>query len=204
MDTLIEETQNKVDISDIKKKFGEIVRYVTLSRMRSYTNCDDFSVVELSTNNIPHGYVFANQMSMIIVAGQAVRVVFKAHFNHRDSKPLARRLYGIDEVDDARSRDVMKEYCNLTAGFLKKICIENDVPVGISLPVVTLGFNQVFSDLEGEDKKIVFDDCWKLVYADSDIICSCRVDIHNVETIQKFLQFNTEETDDDEDEFDFL
>lgn len=203
MELTNEVRKNDPRADDIKKKFGEIVRYVTLSRMRSYASCEDFSIVELN-GVIPHGYVFANNMSMIIVAGQALRVILKAHFNHKDSKPIAARLYGLEEVSDARSRDVMKEYCNLSAGFLKKVCIENDLPVGISLPVVTMGFNEVFSELEGIDKKIVFNDCWKLVYADSDIICSCHIDVLNVPALEKLMLFSVDEPDDEDDEYDFL
>lgn len=190
---------------EFKQKFGEIVRYVTLSRMQLYADSDEFRIVEMQ-DAVPHGYVFANCMSMIIISGKSLRTVLKAHFNHKDSKPLARRLFGVDKIDDRRSYDVMKEYCNLAAGFLKKICIEQNVPVGISLPVVTMGFNEVFTDLDGVEQRIIFEDCWKLEYPEGAIICSCHVDVFEAEALENMIDVtlaNPEDADDD-DEYDFL
>lgn len=119
-------------LNDYKNKFGEIMRFVTLSRMQLYTDDVGFEIEEMDSPS-ENGTVFANSLSMIIVAGRSLRIVLKTHFNHKDSKPFARRLFGVDEIDDRKSYDVMKEYCNLSAGYLKKIRIEQDVPMGISL-----------------------------------------------------------------------
>ncbi len=190
-------------LSDYKKKFGEIIRFVTLSRMQLYTDDVGFEIIEMD-NAVSGGTVFANTMSMIVVAGKSLRVVLKTHFNHKDSIPIARRLFGSDEIDDSRSYDVMKEYCNLSAGYLKKICIEQDVPVGISLPVVTLGFNEIFADSAETEQKLIFEDCWRLKDVESDIICSCEVDVIDPKSFDNLMDFALTEEEDEDDEYDFL
>ncbi|MBU2511060.1 hypothetical protein KJ966_06970 [bacterium] len=204
MHTKTAETQPGSQLSGFKSKFGEIIRHVTLSRIQLYSDRQDFKIAELQETS-PHGYVFANSMSMIIVAGKSIRIILKTHFNHKDSKPIARHLYGLEQVDDNKSFDVMKEYCNLSAGFLKKICIEQNIAVGISLPVVTMGFNEVFTDLNGQEQKMIFEDCWKLTYAEGDIICSCHVDIFEPEILNNLMEFAATDLDEDNDEeYEFL
>jgi CheY-specific phosphatase CheX len=196
--------QSNAPFSDFKLKFGEIIRHVSLTRMHLYTDNDDFAIEEIA-DAVPHGYVFANSMSVIVVAGKSLRVVFKTHFNHKDAKPIAKRLYGKEEIDDWQSFDVMKEFCNLSAGFLKKICIEQDVPVGISLPVVTLGFNEVFSDMQGLEQKMIFEDCWKLIDTQSTITCSCHVDVFEPKALENLMEYAmTEAEANNDDEYDFL
>ena len=191
---------------ELRRKFSEIIRFVTLSRMNLYIDDNSFEIVEFE-NMMPNGYVFANSMSMIVVAGKSIRVLLKTHFNHKDSKAIARRLYGLEDIDDSKSYDVMKEYCNLSAGFLKKICIERDVPVGISLPVVTLGFNEVFSDAESSGQRVIFEDCWKLRDMESNIICSCQIDVIEPEALEGLMDYAVFENgmdDGDDSDYEFL
>ena len=162
--------------AEIKSRFTEIIRQVSLLRLKAYAENNDFKLKEASKYN-PHGYVFANYMAMIIIAGQSVKITFKTFFNHQDSKPIARYLYNTDYVDHNRSLDVIKEYCNLTAGYLKKILVENDIMVGISLPIATRGFNEVFWDVDESNDKITFEDCWQLVSSKSSLHCSYQVEI---------------------------
>ncbi len=191
-------------LADYKRKFGDIFRQVTLSRMRLYTDRENFKIAEIE-GIAPIGYVFANSMSVIVIAGKALRIVLKTHFNHKDSKPIARYLYGKDEIDDWKSFDVMKEYCNLAAGFLKKICIEQNIPVGISLPVVTLGFNEVFSNPNTLEQKTAFVDCWRLINDQSNIVCTCHVDVFEPGAIDNLMEFMVTETEEEnEDEYEFL
>ncbi len=191
-------------VSDYKNKIGKIVRQVTLSRMHQYLDNESFNLAELDEET-PQGYVFANSMSVIVIAGKSLRIILKAHFNHKDSKPIARQLFGTEDIDDLRSFDVMKEYCNLAAGFLKKICIEQDIPVGISLPIVTLGFNEVFSGPGGLEQKTVFEDAWRLTSEQSNIVCSCLVDVFEPETVGNLMDFELTETEEDNDsDYEFL
>ncbi|MCG8336440.1 MAG: hypothetical protein MJE63_18180 [Proteobacteria bacterium] len=191
-------------VSDYKSKIGKIVRQVTLSRMHQYTDNESFKLVEFDEET-PQGYVFANSMSVIVIAGKSLRIILKAHFNHKDSKPIARQLFGTEDIDDMKSFDVMKEYCNLAAGFIKKICIEQDIPVGISLPIVTLGFNEVFSSPSDLEQKTVFEDAWCLKNEQSNIVCSCLVDVFESETVDNLMEYELTEAEEDNDsDYEFL
>jgi hypothetical protein len=172
--------------------------------MHQYIDNENFKLVELEEPP-PSGYVFANSMSVIVIAGKSLRIILKAHFNHKDSKPIARQLFGTEDIDDWKSFDVMKEYCNLTAGFLKKICIEQNIPVGISLPIVTLGFNEVFSGQNDIEQKTVFEDSWRLINEQSTIVCSCLVDVFEPTTVDNLMDFELTEAEEDNDsDYEFL
>lgn len=188
--------------AEIKSRFTDIIRQVSLLRMKAYSENDDFKLKEASKYN-PHGYVFANYMAMIIIAGQSVKITFKTFFNHQDSEPIARYLYNTDTVDHHRSLDVIKEYCNLAAGYMKKVLVENDIQVGISLPIATRGFNEVFWDVDESKDKITFEDCWQLVSSKSSLHCSYQLEVLDVDKLNSFTNLVVEEEQDDDD-YDFL
>ena len=187
---------------NLKEKIKEIVRQVSVSRMQMLIDSDAYRISESSAYH-PHGYVFANKMSLIIVAGKALKMVFKVHFNKADSCNVAKYMYGDERITEQQANDAMKEYCNLTAGYLKKICVDHNTPVGISLPVVTSGFNEVFNESSETDFANRVEDCWELGDGISNFSCSYQADILEEDDLNGLLAFEVEE-EEEEGEFDFL
>lgn len=96
---------------------------------------------ETPVSEIVHG----DRMSLVFVAGPAVRVIFKVHYD----SSLAGVLKMAPEVSDHKiskqfTSQIMQEYANLVAGRCKSMLDERDVETGLSLPLSTGGIDEVF------------------------------------------------------------
>jgi len=100
--------------------------------------------------------------------------------------------------------DFVKELCNLTAGYLVQIFEDNDLHIGISLPLCTRGFYEIFSDYQSSSYPIIkYNDLWSLEYEDINIFGSVIIEILDTPPLEKILDYEFNDEDDDE-EMDFL
>jgi hypothetical protein len=123
-------------------------------------------------------------MAVILVSGSALRVTFKAHYMTRDAKKFAAEAFAkaSDQVTDAQAADFMKEFCNLTAGGIKLVLEVSKIPVGISLPLTTRGFDEIFDSQV--DEPTAFMTRWCLVSAEAKIWCSATIEIYDSARLQ--------------------
>ena len=119
-----------------------IVREASLSRLKILSRESAISVVERDTPSL----VYAHWMALILVSGRSVRITFKAHYMTDVAQFFASKTFNQpeDQVSQARAQDFFREYCNLVGGHLKSVLAYNDVKVGVSLPALARGFDEVF------------------------------------------------------------
>lgn len=180
-------------------KLKELVRQVSITRFKQSSQNDNYNLLEVPKSS--EKTVFDHWMSLILISGKSLRITFKTHFNIKTCRKIASPIYGKKPEDIAvrQAQDFVKEFGNLSAGFLKKIFEEQDVDVGISLPLVIRGFDEVFFDkTEGNSK---LEDCWKLDNGTTSLICTSLLEVYQPEIIEE-LDFNIE--DEEEEEIDFL
>jgi len=69
-----------------------------------------------------------------------------------DAAILASRPYGEDPsaVTPEQGADFMKELCNLVSGALKRVFSGAGIQAGISLPLLTRGFDEIFFPMANE------------------------------------------------------
>ena len=70
----------------------------------------------------------------------------------------------------------MKELCNLSAGEIKSQLVSKGIIVGLSLPLVTNGFDEVILSDEIQQKKVI-KDCWEIKWKEGFITFSSEVEI---------------------------
>lgn len=90
--------------------------------------------------------VIAPWQSVILLANSQMRITFKAFFylgevRHRLGQLKREKT---ETITERLGHDLMKEFCNLTGGSLKRNLAKVNVSVGLSLPLVTRGFDEVF------------------------------------------------------------
>ena len=198
----------------VSKSLCDLVRHASQERVRIYSRRDDFTLHEM-----PDGYqvgnVLGNWMSLILMGGESVRITLKLHFAYRDVKAIAHPIYGADsseQISDAQATDFVKELCNLIAGFLVQIFEQNDLSLGISLPLCTRGLYEVFADYTPTSEPLIrFSDLWVMESNDGiRLPGSVLFEVMDAKRLEKLLDFDPEqgageEEDDDNDEgFDFL
>lgn len=194
------------NVEQIKQKITELIRHAAEARIRDHSREDDFALTEL--NRTP-GQVLGNWMSIILVTGEAVRITIKLHFSNEQAKAISHNVYGVssaNEVSDIKATDFVKELCNLTAGYLVQIFEEMSIPLGISLPLCTRGFYEVFADYSPTTSPLIrYSDLWRLEHQDQHINGSVMIEITNASALAALADFELSQDDSDDDsEFDFL
>ncbi len=91
------------------------------------------------------GPVKSHWMTLILISSSSLSVTFKAHFKSREALRMAAasRAENVDTLTIGQGLDFFKEFCNMIAGGLKHSLSSAGVPVGISLPVMTRGYDEV-------------------------------------------------------------
>lgn len=196
------------DVRALKDKLKELVRHASISRLKIHSGGAEVETKELGPAFKP-GRILASNMVFILVSGDAFRLTFKIHFDSATARNLAFRIFGGDSpaaISEKQAIDYFKEYGNLVAGSVVTLLGENDVELGISLPLSTRGFYEVFSDYTEKQHPIVtFSDFWELRASGNDIHCSALLEILNPKQLARLAAYEiVEEADGDDGEMDFL
>jgi len=146
-------------------------------------------------------------LSLIFVSSHVVKMSFQAKFTFENCKPLVAMAFEkkTEEVTRDQMEDFVKEFCNLTAGALKKNLEKEGFSSLISLPLLTRGQDEVFfkhhpMDIDGP---IVFQHSWEVVCESTPLLCQIHFEIFDKEGFQKIIlgAFGAEEEDDGDIDF---
>lgn len=154
----------------------ELVRKTSVSRMKALSKRADVEILEIAENRD----ILAHWMTLIFVAGPSLRITFKTQFSNIMAQCFAEGAFELkkEQIEEYKAQDFIREYCNLVGGYVKNSLIQQKLVLGISLPLVTRGYdNLFFGALSGFD---VYNDRWKLVIG-GDICIYCSVSIEIVD-----------------------
>ncbi len=197
-----------VNIDLIKSKVKELVRHAALARIEDHSRLEGFDLQELEGLYKP-GQVMGNWMSIILVTGDALRITVKLHFSLQDARALSCTVYGAESpesVGEGKAVDFVKELCNLTVGYIVKEFDAMSIAMGISLPLCTRGFYEVFADYVPTEQPLIrFSDIWRLEHEGHAVNATVMYEISNPEVLQVLESYEVDEGDSEDDsEFDFL
>ena len=93
------------------------------------------------------GPIHGHWMALILLAGSGMRLTLKAFFEAATCRRvLSQVLRKPDsDIEYRLVADFMREFCNRTGGHIKRQLESTDNPIGLSLPLVTRGFDEVFN-----------------------------------------------------------
>ena len=178
-----------------------MIRSKVLSTLTKSARLEDSHIVDVDNKD---DFVYGHWMAFILISGSSVRVTLKLHFNHLVAKAMLGnkvRNEADPETLERISMDFMREQCNLMAGSLKTAFNNSRIITGLSIPLVTKGFDEaVFSDKIDQGK---VNDVWKLTWGDegTEVVCSSVTEILDW---GDFREFSYDDEDEDEDEGVFL
>ena len=197
------------DVQASQDKLKELVRYASLSRLKAHTDSSEVEIKELDSGFRP-GRILASNLVFILVSGDAMRLTFKIHFDTRTAKYLAYRIFGgklPDDISPKQAIDYFKEFGNLVAGSVVTLMAESNIELGISLPLSTRGFYEVYSDYSEKQYPIItYSDFWALKVNGHDIFCSAQFEILDRKPLENLVGYEIAEEGniDDDAEMDFL
>lgn len=168
-----------LDSTQVEKlgEFRDIIREVSSQKL-SDQNRD--AIVEIKEVDNPYSSIYGQWMTIILVSGSKVKISFKAHFKSSDSiNHLANKTKKKSEdILLKKSFDLLKEFSNLVGGGIKEsLGKENDV-MGLSLPLLTRGFDEVlFTDRIRRSGKHKHRDVWSLKAGNVNIVCTTEIQV---------------------------
>jgi CheY-specific phosphatase CheX len=168
----------------LEKNISKVVCDASRLRLLAHLNHPN---VSLTVDEIDFSDEFQSKwLSLILVTGMDIRISFKVFFDISDIKNLL-TLTGVNELNNDLSDDLVfdfvNEYCNLTAGKIQQALSEQSVKLGISLPMVSRGFDDVYFTSHDEG---VFKSTWNLTINSVTLTCCAEVHVLNS---QKFSDF---------------
>lgn len=191
------EDHSAVD-ENLRNNLIEIVRKKVFETFTRSTRLNDIQMVELENKD---DFVYGHWLSFILISGSAIKIMLKMHFSTiATKKVLAKKMRKeVPAISDRVALDFLREQCNLTAGGIKATLNGQGVITGLSIPLVTRGFDEaIFSD-SLDPSKIM--DAWRLEWDDGSIVCSTVIEILKEQELAtlKESSFGKEEEEDGED-----
>lgn len=129
-------------IDDDLQRYGSYLRDMTKRLARLYFEDASYEAQEIPIDKARD--VYGYWVAMIIVAGSGLKTTLKAHFFSSPIKQHIAQKNNIDHASLSSSHDYIKEFLNLCAGKLKMEMESNKIDVGISLPLLMSGVDELF------------------------------------------------------------
>ena len=178
----------------------DFIRIRSTQMLKAYVGISDVSEEKVEGDLS----VFGHWMTLIMVVGGPLRITFKAHFMEGEAKALLANLTQRDPngISEDTAIDFMKEFCNTVAGSLKKGLLAAGMSTGISLPIVTRGFDELF--FSKADGVTSFGAAWKFRSSIGELACSYVFDVMSPSEIEGLKLSPTDPESDSSGELEFL
>jgi hypothetical protein len=139
--------------------------------------------------------VISKKVANILLGNNDFRLIIKIHYNDKVGSHL---IGGTDAMVAREVDDYFKEECNVLAGRLKKSFDENQINVGISIPLKTSGLDELFFDRKEMDKNAL-ELSWEMSNDDNSLVVATFIEVIDYSSIDK-IDFNSFSSKSDEDE----
>ena len=148
------------------------------------------------------GPIYGNRLGVILLAGPEIVVTLKAFFNLKDVLEIIERKIGRSVATESSVLldDYVKEFLNRVAGVGKRHLCDSGISVGISLPIVTRGFDEAFNKESKGNLQTL--SVWSAGQGKASLILTAASAVKNGEVVGRFT-FAPVETE-AEDDMEFL
>lgn len=166
---LMESNQHDVTLEQLKS----LVRRKSVAALIAFAKKDDLQILEVPSDD----KVMGHWMSIISVSGEQLHLTFKVQFSVNSARNYASQSFEnpSDTISSSHSKDFIREYCNMVAGYIKNTLIHNSVSVGVSLPLLCRGFDDLFFDPPVRSRSGI--DRWKLAHDGNAINCASVIEV---------------------------
>lgn len=178
---------------DAEKLITSMVRLASVTQLQVVTSAseDEITIEDVLPDT---DLSYDHWVSVIFVSGKALRMTFRTHFSSKDARSLAARTFEkeIEEVNVEISHDFIREFCNLTAGAVKRCIIEaqsdDESDVSIGVPEQFPSYDGV--NIKNEVSKRPHTNFWALKLDENELICAASIEvldwslIESIETLE--------------------
>ena len=138
------------------KSITTLIQRAALARSQDFLQSHNAALAPLD-NNLTVSSVLANQMVLIQIYGKNMILSLKFQYNLKDIRFLVATYLDKPEnqISQIQIIDLMKEFANLTSGYIKATLSLSQLDVLCSLPVSTRGYHQIFSEYKDLNSLII-------------------------------------------------
>ncbi|MBT7610463.1 MAG: hypothetical protein HN576_11955 [Bacteriovoracaceae bacterium] len=137
-----------------------------------------------------------SNVSNILICNQDIRIIFKIHYDHKQANKLLKDTLHLD-YSNVQVDDYYLEACNLIAGKIKIFFTNKDMDVGISIPLKTAGFDELFFPVYNDQYRIEY--TWTLQTGQETVIMSAFIELIDpkLQKVMKDIDIKDIKTDED-------
>lgn len=169
--------QNQLNADSVPLEIKILQQMIRDKSLKVLTRSAKVSTVTMQEVANRDDFVYDYWMAFIMVSGMSLRIMFKIHFNTSTAVSLLPKSSIGRSEDEVRrtAMDSIREQCNVIAGDIKASLTSAQITVGLSIPLVTKGFDEaVFNDKLDEGKSC---DVWQLKWGSRSVVCSSVVEV---------------------------
>jgi hypothetical protein len=168
-----ERTREAHKLVDFFPQISKIIRDYSVERIMNHSGRTDLVLHEVRNWD---DFCYGSHMSIIMVAGKDLRILYKVHFKVKD---FMGEFHAIS--NKFQLFDYFREYCNLMAGSIKKDLRAQNYVCGISLPTITSGYDEIiFSDPIRDERYI---DCFAIGNDKCRFIVTVQIETNNLDLL---------------------
>lgn len=175
----------------------EMLRIASIKELTHHGKLNQIKIAEGSAQPAP---IFAPRMALILMVSGEFRITIKVFYSHQYGLELMsqRRRVKIEEVQDAWIPDFMKELMNLTAGATKRSLGSVDVKMGLSLPLIMRGIDDIYEIAHADLQDL---DLWTLETNLGTLVYKTSIEIYDRPFVDAIRWSAPVETNEDDMEF---
>jgi CheY-specific phosphatase CheX len=140
--------------------------------------------------------IFGQKIANIVIAGPELRLIFKIHFTDELGKSFFQKVLKLANSTSQSVEDYFLESCNLLAGRIKQLLSDKNTNVGISIPIKTKGFDDLFFNLAAQNA-FCTEWHWDLAVQELSIHCSLFVELLDINYKVEFEDVSETSTEDE-------
>ncbi len=159
------------------KELQQIIRDMSSDKLHDQTGRDDITMQDYDNLDAS---ILGHWLSVILISGRKLKIAFKVHYNTVNGTNIlcTKSKRKREDITKEMIFDRLKEFCNLSGGAIKECLGEENSKTGLSLPLVTRGFDEVlFVDRAKFVGKQKIRDIWTVSTEVFEIICSSEIQV---------------------------
>ena len=179
------------------KKLANAVQQIFSIVAPEFGPCKSEAILDKSDST-----VFCPKVANILLAGQTFRLITKIHYfdDELNQAALNKHIQAFNKTAKVESSDFFSETLNTVAGYLKGHLETQEIQMGLSLPLVTNGFDELFTDRPENNEWTGF---WHWESEIRGVIISTSIEILSKENFES-INWDIQQEDEQDCEIEFL
>jgi CheY-specific phosphatase CheX len=137
-----------------------------------------------------------SNVANILICNQDIRIIFKIHYNHNQANEILKDHLDLNYTT-SKIDDYFLEVCNLIAGKIKINFKNQSLDVGISIPLKTAGFDELFFPVYNDEYRIEY--CWSLKTNKNPVVMSAFLEVMDSKLQSKMTNISNDHINTDDD-----